>query len=46
MLHPHIIEDLEKAGLKERIVYVRKFGQLIQKELIENVKNANLSEEF
>lgn len=33
MLHPHIIEDLEKAGLKERIVYVRKFGQLIQKEL-------------
>lgn len=46
MLHPHIIEDLERAGLNERIVYVRKFGQLIQKELIENVRNANLNEEF
>lgn len=45
-LHPHIIEDLEGAGLKGRIVYVRKFGQLIQNELKENVQNANLNEEF
>ena len=45
-LHPHILADLKSHNIDCKVVYVKTFGQLIKKELKENVENAKLSEEF
>lgn len=45
-LHPHILCDLEREGLDKQVIYVNKFGKLIQAELHDNVENAKLTEEF
>lgn len=41
-----IVEDIIKAGIPCPVRCINTFGQLIGKELKDNVKNANLSEEF
>lgn len=45
-LHEDIYEDLKKVGLDERVKYITSFGELIGKELGQEVNNANLKEEF
>lgn len=45
-LHSHIIEDLEKEGIANRVKYVRQFNKLIGVNMKDEVKNANLKEEF
>jgi predicted nucleic acid-binding protein len=46
VLHPHIVEDLEKNGLDKKVSYIRTFHQLIGHSLAQEVINANLKEEF
>lgn len=45
-LHEDIYEDLKRAGLDEKVKYITSFGELIGKELKQEVNNANLKEEF
>ena len=45
-LHEDICEDLKKNGLGEKVKYIISFGELIGKELKEEVGDANLIEEF
>lgn len=45
-LHEDIYEDLKKAGLDEKVRYITSFGELIGKELKQEIDNANLKEEF
>ena len=45
-LHPHIAEDIKAAGLDSQVVYIRSFDRLISVYLRDNVKNADLAEEF
>uniref|UniRef100_UPI0040574288 PIN domain-containing protein n=1 Tax=Agathobacter sp. TaxID=2021311 RepID=UPI0040574288 len=45
-LHEDIYEDLEKIGLGTKVKYITSFGELIGKELKQEVENANLKEEF
>lgn len=45
-LHDDILNDLEQAGLKEKTQYVIRFCELVGKVLKDEVKQANLKEEF
>lgn len=45
-LHEDIYEDLRKAGLDKKVKYITSFGELIGKELKQEVNHANLKEEF
>lgn len=45
-LHPNILEDLKSQGIDEQVTYISNFGQLIKVELEDNVKTAQLTEEF
>lgn len=46
ILHPQIVEDLEKNGLDKKVSYIRTFHQLIGQSLVQEVSNADLKEEF
>lgn len=45
-LHEDIYEDLKKTGLEKKVKYITSFGELIGSELKQEIKNANLKEEF
>lgn len=45
-LLPDIVDDINKVGILCPVRCINTFGQLIGKELKDNVANANLSEEF
>lgn len=45
-LHPHIVEDLTEQAIVDKVFYVRSFKQLIGVSLKNEVKNANLKENF
>ncbi len=45
-LLPDIVNDIKASGVPCPVICINTFGQLIGKELRDNVENANLSEEF
>lgn len=45
-LLPDIVEDIKAAGVPCQVKCINTFGQLIGKDLNENVRSANLSAEF
>lgn len=45
-LHPHISKDLEKNQLDELVEYRLNFGKFIMTDLSEEIKDANVKEEF
>ena len=45
-LHEDIQADLEKTGLRNRVQYVTSFGELVGVVLDQEVRDANLKEEF
>lgn len=45
-LHPHIVEDLDKQLIKDKVTYVTSFHQLISESLKNEVENADLKENF
>ncbi len=46
ILHPDIVEDLQKKSLYNNVVYVNSLSELIESKLKENVENAKLFEEL
>ncbi len=45
-LHEDIYDDLKKMDINEKVKYITSFGELIGKELKQEVNNAKLKEEF
>ncbi|SFD31550.1 PIN domain-containing protein [Ruminococcus albus] len=46
LLHPDIIEDIDKADLSSNVVYLRTFGNLINPHLKQYIENADMVKEF